>query len=597
MTDNKSTLRPSRVARVPVGSVLPLILVTTVAISIFAGGIWMWLRNVTAGEKIQPITMNVKSEIFSAIVLGKGEIRSSENKEVKCAVGSRNGNVTVIETVPEGTFVTAGDWLITLDDTSFKKELEQQTMIIKSAETVVIQSKAAFEGAEAALEEYQQGTFKQQEMTIENEVFTAEQEWEQAEAYLIHSRKLQRKGYITKQQLRSDEIAVDKAQKNKDLAVKKLEVLRDITSRKELIGFNGDIAAYSVKYNNDVISKKIEDEKLVEIREQLSNCRIVVPEGVEGEVVFAKEFDRRGGTDWVLEPGATVREGQLLIQVPNREKMEVKVLINEQSITSIRPGMPATIEVDALNNSQVHGVVTKVNAYAEQSGGWGSSSSVREYAVFIQLQDPPSTLITGMNASVSIRTQFETDALQAPLQCIYSAGIQYFVLKKIADGYETVEVTVGGESTDRVWIDSGVSKGDELVMNPRAYSDLMDLPELAEKEGMKDVDPDWAAGLVDSEVPQMSRPSNGKGQGKGGRPGSAAGGGDSAERLGDLIKSMDSDGDGKVSMDEWNADSNRLKNSVSEPDSDQDGEVSREELSKAFEKLRSQWKGSGGKGG
>ena len=113
----------------------------------------------------------------------------------------------------------------------------------------------------------------------------------------------------------------------------------------------------------------------------ISKCRIVVPPGVTGQVSYARETSRRS-TEWELEEGATVRENQVLIRVPNPKKMEVKALINEQSITQIEPGMACDIRVDALNSRSLSGVVTRVNQYAESSS-W-MSSSVRKYAVFVR---------------------------------------------------------------------------------------------------------------------------------------------------------------------------------------------------------------------
>ena len=52
---------------------------------------------------------------------------------------------------------------------------------------------------------------------------------------------------------------------------------------------------------------EVEAEKLVEIESMISKCRIVVPEGVSGQVSYARESSRRS-QDWELEEGATVRE-------------------------------------------------------------------------------------------------------------------------------------------------------------------------------------------------------------------------------------------------------------------------------------------------
>ncbi len=460
------------------GNTIPLVLGALLAVGCLAVLVYFSFYRSGDVETIDAVLKPVIKDEFVAKVLDQGEVQSAENVEIKCQVVSRNGNTSVIDAIPEGTYVKAGDWLVTLDSAAFEQELEQQRIAVSSAQTSVIQSKAALDAALASKNEYEQGTFIEQKKTIENEKFNAEQEYEQAKAYLEHSINLQKKGFLSKQALQSDEIAVARAFNKVELETKRLEVLENITYKKEIVQLESDIAAAEVQYQNALEEKKIEDRKLAEIEEQLEFCNIKVPEGVEGEVVYHKEFDRRGGSEWVLEPGATVRERQVLIKLPNPNKMEVKVLINEQSITSVRPGMPATISVDALSSKPLTGYVTKVNSYAEQ-GGFMSSSTVREYAVFVRIIDPPKQLIPGMNASVTIQTQYQPDVLQAPLQCIYSANDTAFVLRQalgMNPPFETVEVQIAGENSQNVWIESGVEEGDMLVMDPGYYKDLMALP-------------------------------------------------------------------------------------------------------------------------
>ena len=472
---------PRNSARIAVnrrGSVLPLFVLSIVLLALLGGGVWWAFGNRSKESAIQPILSEVFEGEFVAKVLDQGEIQSAENQEIVCQVGSRAGTIEVIDVIDEGTQVKEGDWLVTLDKQGFEKELEQQRIAATNAETAVIQAQAAYDAAVATLKEYKQGIFVEQERMITNDLLNAKQELEQAEAYLAHSVKLQKKGYMTKQQLRSDEIQVSKAENSVALAEQQLKVLVEITAPKEISLLESDIKAAKVKWDNDLEAQKIELEQLAEIEEQLENCEIYVPQGVSGEVVFAKEFDRRGGAEWVLEPGAQVRERQVLIRLPNRDKMEVKVLVNEQSITLIETGMPAVINVDALNKQKLRGYVTKVNQYAEQ-GGWMSSSAVREYAVFVRIVDPPRTIIPGMNASVSIQTMYQKSVAQAPIQCIYAVNDELFVLRRNGpNDYETVQVTVGGENSQNVWITSGIEVGDLLVMNPGAYKEMMDLPRL-----------------------------------------------------------------------------------------------------------------------
>ncbi len=103
------------------GSVIPLISASLVALVLLGGGIY-WFFSSAAGEaEINPILSSVVKTEFVAKVLDQGEIQSAENVEIKCQVGSRNGEITVIDVIPEGTMVKSGDWLVTLDSTAFEK--------------------------------------------------------------------------------------------------------------------------------------------------------------------------------------------------------------------------------------------------------------------------------------------------------------------------------------------------------------------------------------------------------------------------------------------------------------------------------------------
>jgi multidrug resistance efflux pump len=458
-------------------------------VALLVGSVLYWYQSRDTEVSVKPITVTVVQDEFVAHVLDQGEVQSSENIEIRCEVKQRSSPLRVLELVAEGAEVSEGDFLVQLESTSFETELEQQKIALANAKTQVIQAETLFETAKASKLEYEEGTYVETRKTIENEIFdaksaiqTALQELNQAKAVLAHSKKLQARGFITRQQLIADEfnvtkseIAVEKGENSKALAKKKLLVLDEITRKKELVRLESDIRAAEVQLTSQREAMRVEEAREQSIKNQIANCTIVVPEGVTGQVVYAVE--RQRGDDWVLEKGIEVRQNQVLIRLPNPNKMEVKALVNEQSITRVAPNMPVSIQVDALNNKKLKGMVTKVNQYAE-SGGW-MKSSVRKYAVFIQIVDPPTSLKPGMNASVSIQTNYRQNALVAPLQTVYGVQNRQFCLATRGDDdFETLEVTVGGDNSEMVMFESGVEEGTELVMNPAAYKHLMELPEI-----------------------------------------------------------------------------------------------------------------------
>lgn len=478
------------------GGIATTLVVSIVIFGLIAGGGYYWYQQQDQPESEKPITVKVTRDQFVAHVLDQGEIQSSENVEIRCEVKQRNAPLRVLELVPEGTQVSTGDFLVQLEKTSFETELEQQKIVMANAKTQVIQAEALFETAKASKLEYEEGIYVETRKTIENEVFDAEsaiqtamQELNQAKAVMAHSKKLQARGFITRQQLISDqfavkkaEIAAEKGQNSEALALKKLDVLDNITQKKETIRLDSDIRSAEVQLSSQREALRVELAKQKSILSQIDKCTIRVPKGVSGQVVYATEEKR--GDDWVLEKGTEVRQNQVLIRLPNPNKMEVKALVNEQSITRVRPDMPVLIQVDALNDRKLQGVVTKVNQYAA-SGGW-MRTSVRKYGVFIQIVDPPMALKPGMNASVSIQTNYEKEALLAPLQTIYGVQDRQFCLAVVGDeGYETLEVGIGGDNSEMVMFESGVTEGTELVMNPAAYKELMELPEMKRDRRIK----------------------------------------------------------------------------------------------------------------
>ncbi len=72
--------------------------------------------------------------------------------------------------------------------------------------------------------------------------------------------------------------------------------------------------------------------------------------------------------------------------------MQVKARINESRVSLLEEGMPVRIRVGAVTD-ELLGQIIKVNKYAEPGSFF--SASVKEYATFIKIFDPPPTIRTG----------------------------------------------------------------------------------------------------------------------------------------------------------------------------------------------------------
>ena len=144
-------------------------------------------------------------------------------------------------------------------------------------------------------------------------------------------------------------------------------------------------------------------------------------------MVYANISSSRGGSsEFVVEPGAMVREQQAIMRLPDASFMQVKAKVNESRVTLVKPGMPVVIKCEALEDDTLAGEVTKVNPYAEPTSYFGSS--IKVYSTYIRIIDPPADIRTGLTAQVQIQVDRREDVLQIPMQAVIEHGGKTYCL-------------------------------------------------------------------------------------------------------------------------------------------------------------------------
>lgn len=454
-----------------------------IVIAVLATGGVLFTRGDQA-KKFDPILTVAEIAPFEATVLEQGQLESSDNVEFRCEIKSRYDNPAVIAVVPEGTLVKPGDVLVRLDRSKLEQAHQTQIIAVNNAEKLVQQASSKLQAAEIAKVEYLEGKFEETHATIRSEIFVAEEELRKAEEYARFSERLAAKSFVTENQLQADLFAVERYRISLELARQKLKVLEQQTKPKEIIAFDSEILSSQAELASAEKARDVEVEALKEINDQLAKCDIVVPEGFSGQVVYANVFSSRGNSEWVLEEGAQVRERQVLMRLPNLAKMQIYAKVNEAQIAAVLEGMPVVIQVDAIRSQgPLQGKVTKVNAYAEPES-W-SSGGIRRYGVTIELVDPPTNIRPGMNASVTIQTRFEPAALQIPVQAFAEHEGKYYAVVKTETGFETREISVVAANAKTAWIESGINAGDQVVMAPRSFDGLLELPAEASSDSQQ----------------------------------------------------------------------------------------------------------------
>ncbi len=439
------------------------------------------------------LTTEVSHGPYDYVVIEQGTVESATNTELRCQVRSRGGgggggdrggggglggsSTAIMDVVPEGTIVKEGDIVVELDSSSLGLEENSQKILVSNRESLLAQAENALRAAEIAKTEYLEGLYVSQEKLVLTEKMVAEQALKTAEQGVKSAQSLFEKNIITGLQLQAAEVALQNAENGLDNALTKLNTLRNLTKQKELTVLQANIASAQANVKAQQASLQLEQDKLKDIQDQISKCTIKAT--APGQVVYANETDMfrsSSSSQFIVTPGAMVRERQVIIRLPNANDMQVKATVNEARVTLIRPGLPVSIRVDALKDELIEGEVTKVNQYAEPSSF--SSGNIKRYATIIKIKNPPQDLRVGMNAEVRIHVERKADALQIPVQALAELKGHYFTLAKNGDNYETREIKIGSTNDKVATIESGLKDGDEVVMNPRSAGSLLKLPNL-----------------------------------------------------------------------------------------------------------------------
>ena len=196
-----------------------------------------------------------------------------------------------------------------------------------------------------------------------------------------------------------------------------------------------------------------------------------------GMVIFPSAARWRQAPD--VEEGASVREDQVVLIMPDLTKMQVKVGVHESKVDQLQVGMPAEIE---LQNEAVEGKIKSVASVTRPSGWW--TGNVVKYDTVVQLDG--DGLKPGMSAQVKIQIAKHNDALVVPVSAVVEGADGFQCWVKNGEGYEKRMLSLGPSNDQFILIKNGLQEGDEVALNPRAYI------EEAQEEALKPFIPSTA---------------------------------------------------------------------------------------------------------
>ena len=360
----------------------------------------------------------------------------------------------IVDLVPEGTVVEAGDLLIQFDTTELKQVIDDRLAELDIERANLTRSLAAMESHMASLKsalENSLASHRLAELSLDKMKFEADVRLEEGNLNL----------------------------KQAEISLRQAE--QQVKAQKQIN--SADIRTLELK----IRQARIDLEKSYR---DLAKMRILAP--APGLVVHKEIW--KGGQMAKVKVGDTPWRGQALIELPDLSVMMVETTVSEIDISKVEVGQEVEVKLDAYPEPTFHGEVVDVAILASVEEGI-SEAKVFELLVRIRESDP--LLRPGMSASARIIVDRIPDKMWVPIEAIFNHDGEKVVWEAVGSGFKRCAIVLGGRNDNFVIVESGLDEDAEVA--------LVD-PSIASEERPAYVKPEGDTNEISSNTGEKSKP-------------------------------------------------------------------------------------------
>lgn len=165
--------------------------------------------------------------------------------------------------------------------------------------------------------------------------------------------------------------------------------------------------------------------------------------------------------------GAPVGSGAAVATVTDISTLTLTAEVDETDVFLVRPGVPATVDLDALPGARYVARVTSVDLAPTGSTGGGVSYRVRLALGPGRLPDggPAPPPRPGMSAVADMQVRRAVDAVAVPASAIVRDGSRDAVYVDLAGRARRRPVTLGAQGDELVQVLEGLRPGERVVVH------------------------------------------------------------------------------------------------------------------------------------
>lgn len=376
----------------------------------------------TSKKDIANLYTESKRGQFDIIVTTTGELQAENSTDIRGPEFTQARNIRVMDIkiqdlVPEGTEVQKGDFIATLDRTSFdntlKDELERLTTFQTNLEMKILDTAVNLSNLRD---------------NIKNLRFTVEE----AEITLQQSK------YEPPTTIRQAEISLDKANRSLDQAIRSYS-LRVEQAKSEMRNNKNQLAD--------------QQKRVADLQDILSKFIITAPS--PGMVIYKR--DRMGAKRKV---GSSINPwDNVVATLPDMSSMLSKTYVNEIDVSKVKAGQPVEMVVDAFPEKSYTGTVTSVANIGEQL----PNADAKVFEVLIKVNGSDPILRPSMTTGNKIITKTINDVIYIPLESV-QAGTDSIPFVYLKNGDKQV-VVLGEANENNVVIEQGLEEAVQIYLS------------------------------------------------------------------------------------------------------------------------------------
>lgn len=450
-----------------------------------------------------------KLSSFDIVTTANGSLEAKNQIEVRSTLEIESKIVTIVD---EGKSVKKGDVLvelnadkidtavadaqIALDASNAEKMTAENNYKIQVTDnqTKIRQAALKVDLAELALDQWRKGDVEKQRQTNALALDKAERDLVRLTEKFERSKELLEKGFLSKIEFQSDEIA--KIEAESALSKAKLETLiyenymhpkeekknqsdvDDAKAELERTKLNADSELANKEASLSKANKQLKQhqDNLEKFKKQRLACTVTAPN--DGLVVYGStlELSRNGWSrNGPLQVGQEVYPNMLLVALPDTSVMIASVKVQDTRASQIKPGQTVTVRIEEAGGRVVLGKIESIGVMAESSG-WRDTQ--REYTVKVALEDlgQASGLKPSMRCEAEILTGHVENALTVPVQAVFNDGAVCFVYTPEGQKFVRTPVKLGKRSDANAEIAAGISEGQVVLLREPTAGEVLSKP-------------------------------------------------------------------------------------------------------------------------